>query len=57
MFDGAFTALERVVEAGVNLLGLEVLAIMLGFGGVIGVVLGITAVRRAREIGAKENEK
>jgi len=51
MFSGAFDALQTVVEAGVNILGLEVIAILVAFGGVIGVVLGITAVKKAKEFG------
>ena len=51
MFDGAFTALERVFEAGVNILGLEAIVLTTVFTAVIGVVLGITAVRKARSIG------
>ncbi|MBU0906732.1 MAG: hypothetical protein KKE05_01090 [Nanoarchaeota archaeon] len=51
MFDGAFGALERVFEAGVNILGLEAITIMCAFGAVVGIVLGITAVKKAREIG------
>ena len=51
MFDGAFTALERVIEAGVNMIGLEAIVLLSAFCAVIGIVLGITAVRKAREIG------
>lgn len=51
MFSEAFTAFENVVEAGVNVLGLEAILLLMGFGGVIGIVLGITAIKKAREIG------
>jgi len=51
MFDGAFSALERVFEAGVNVLGLEAIILLSAFSAVIGVVLGIAAVRKAQALG------
>ena len=51
MFDGAFTALERIIEAGVNILGLEAITLLTAFFAVIGIVLGITAVNKAKTIG------
>lgn len=51
MWNTPLESLVRIIDAGVNVLGLEAIAILVGFGGVIGIVLGITAVKKARTIG------
>ena len=48
MFDTWIGTFSSVVDAAISILGLEAIVILMGFGGLIGVLLGIKAVKMVK---------